>query len=100
MYLIHPQHPPRGRTRDRDAGWISFRPAFGSLSERRDQLVLDEPTDLPEGEVFYLQPVEADELDEDERARLHEALRESIEQMRSGQTLDAAEALAELLTHR
>jgi hypothetical protein len=31
---------------------------------------------------------------------LHEALRESIEQMRSGQTLDAAEALAELRTHR
>jgi hypothetical protein len=64
------------------------------------RLVLDEPTDLPEGEVVYLQPVEADELDDDERARLHEALRESIEQMRSGQTLDAAEALAELRTHR
>jgi hypothetical protein len=64
------------------------------------RLVLDEPTDLPEGEVVYLQPVEADELDAEERARLHEALRESIEQMRSGQTLDAAEALAELRAHR
>jgi len=38
MNLIHPQHPPRGRTRDVAAGWISFRAAFGSLSERRDQL--------------------------------------------------------------
>ena len=38
MNLIHPQHPPRGRTRDVDAGWISFRAAFGSLSGRRDHL--------------------------------------------------------------
>ena len=37
MNLIHPEHPPRGRTRDVDAGWISFRAAFGSLSERRHQ---------------------------------------------------------------
>ncbi len=48
----------------------------------------------------YLRPVHADEIDEPERARLHEALRESAEQMRSGQTLDASEALAELRAHR
>ena len=64
------------------------------------RLVLDEPTDLPEGEVVYLQPVDTDELDEDERRRLHDALRESIEQMKSGQTIDAAEALVELRAHR
>jgi hypothetical protein len=64
------------------------------------RLVLDEPTDLPEGEVVYLQPVDSDELDDEERGRLHEALRESIKQMKSGQTLDAAEALAELRAHR
>jgi hypothetical protein len=33
------------------------------------RLVLDEPTDLPEGEVVYLQPDDADELDDAERAR-------------------------------
>jgi hypothetical protein len=55
---------------------------------------------LPEGEVVYLQPVDADELDDEERGRLHEALRESIKQMKSGQTLDAAEALAERRAHR
>ncbi|MGH7270801.1 MAG: hypothetical protein ACREJ3_10265 [Polyangiaceae bacterium] len=49
---------------------------------------------------MYLQPVDEGELDDDERARLHEALRESIEQMKSGQTLDAAGALAELRAHR
>jgi hypothetical protein len=67
---------------------------------RNGRLVLDEPTDLPEGETVYLQPVHADELDEPERARLSEALREGIEQMKSGQTLDASEALAELRAHR
>jgi len=47
--------------------------------------------DLPEGEGVYLQPVDADEIDDEQRARLHEALRESIEQMRSGEILAAAE---------
>jgi hypothetical protein len=67
---------------------------------RNGRLVLDEPTELPEGEVVYLQPVDEGELDDEERGRLHEALRESIEEMKSGQTLDAAEALAELRAHR
>ena len=43
------------------------------------RLVLDEPTDLPEGEVVYLHPVEAevgqdDGFDDDERAALMSAL--------------------------
>jgi hypothetical protein len=67
------------------------------------RLVLDEPTDLPEGEVVYLQPVDAvldDELDDEERAELRRALDEGIEQMKAGQTIDAADALAELRAHR
>jgi hypothetical protein len=70
------------------------------------RLVLDEPTDLPEGEVIELVPLDdalargGDGLDEGERARLHEALHESIEQMKAGQTIDVAEAMAELRAHR
>ncbi len=67
------------------------------------RLVLDEPTDLPEGEVVYLQPVDAvldDEFDEEERAQLRQALDEGIEQMKAGQTIDVADALAELRAHR
>jgi hypothetical protein len=70
------------------------------------RLVLDEPTDLPEGEVVELvrlQEVRADgedDLDDEERAELHTALRESIEQMKTGNTIDGAVALAELRTHR
>ncbi len=39
------------------------------------QLVLKEPTDLPEGEDVQLQIAdEGDELDDEERARLHASL--------------------------
>jgi hypothetical protein len=70
------------------------------------RLVLDEPTDLPEGEVIELVPLDevfangGDDLDDEERERLHESLRESIQQMKSGDTIDAAVALAELRAHR
>jgi hypothetical protein len=64
------------------------------------RLVLDEPTDLPEGEVIYLQPVDGDEMDDEERAALHESIQESIEQMNKGQLIDADEALARLRAHR
>ena len=73
---------------------------------RHGRLVLDEPTDLPEGkvvEVVLLEDVLAERelvLDDAERERLHESLRESIEQMKAGNTIDGAEALAELRAHR
>jgi hypothetical protein len=70
------------------------------------RLVLDEPTDLPEGEVVELVPIDevlangGDHLDEEERQKLHESIRESIAQMQAGQLIDAEEALAELRAHR
>jgi hypothetical protein len=52
------------------------------------RLQLDEPTDLPEGEVVELFTDElgddVDHLDEEERERLHAALDESIEDARAG----------------
>jgi len=73
---------------------------------KNGRLVLDEPTDLPEGEVVELVPVDevlangGDYLDDEERKRLHDSLRESIEQMKAGQLIDADEALAQLRAHR
>ncbi len=70
------------------------------------RLVLDEPTDLPEGEVVYLQPADAvvevgeAELDEDDRARLHQALDEGIAAARAGDHVDAEDFVNELLTRR
>lgn len=64
------------------------------------RLVLDEPTDLPEGEVVYLQPVDVDDMSDEERNALHDSIRESLEQMNNGQLIDADEALARLRAHR
>ena len=67
------------------------------------RLVLDEPTELPEGEIVELVPRDAaldDEFDDEERAQLRQALDEGIEQMKAGQTIDVAEAMAELRAHR
>jgi hypothetical protein len=69
---------------------------------QKGRLVLDEPTDLPEGEVVELVTLAdalangADDLDDEERAALHRELEASIEEADAGQTVDLAEALAEL----
>lgn len=73
---------------------------------KNGRLVLDEPTDLPEGEVVELVPIDevlasgGDYLDDEERERLHASIREGIEQMKAGQLIDADEALAQLRAHR
>jgi len=59
------------------------------------RLVLDEPTDLPEGEdvdLVLLDDVLAsggDNLDDDERRRLHESIERGLEDARAGRTVDA-----------
>lgn len=71
---------------------------------RNGRLVLDEPTDLPEGDVVYLQPLAGivrmggDDLDltEEEQAELHRELELSIAEADSGDTEDFAKVLAEL----
>jgi hypothetical protein len=61
------------------------------------RLVLDEPTDLPEGTVVPLTIDDDDEMDESERARLHEALSRSIAQAKAGNLVDADEVIGKLL---
>ena len=63
------------------------------------RLVLDDPsTDLPEGAEVQLTIVDdRGELDEDERARLHEALKRSMAQAKAGQLIDADEVIGKLL---
>ena len=64
---------------------------------KNGRLTLDEPTDLSEGSVVPLEISDDwDDLDDEERAALHESLRESIEQMKAGNTIDIEDALAEL----
>jgi hypothetical protein len=73
---------------------------------RNGRLVLDEPTDLSEGEVVELVPLDevlargGDYLDDEERAELHRALEESITEAEAGQLIDADDVLAEVRAAR
>jgi hypothetical protein len=59
--------------------------------------VLDEPVDLPDGtEVDLVLADDGDDLDADERERLHAALRRAAEQLARAEGIDASEALARL----
>jgi hypothetical protein len=50
---------------------------------KNGRLTLDEPTDLPEGSRANWDCRRLHHLDDDERAELHESLRESIEQLKA-----------------
>jgi hypothetical protein len=64
---------------------------------RGGRLVLDEPTELPEGaEVALVAADGVDDLDEADRARLHAALDRAHDQLRSGRYVDGDEVIARL----
>ena len=61
------------------------------------RLVVDEPTDLPKGtevELLALDP--GDWLDDDDRAGLHQALKDSDADIKAGRLVDADVILREL----
>ncbi len=61
------------------------------------RLVVDEPTDLPEGTEVELLPLDpGDWLDAADRAALHKALAESQADVDAGRLFDAADVLNEL----
>jgi hypothetical protein len=63
------------------------------------RLVLNEATELPDGtELSLVVADEEDELDDQERARLHESLRRSLAQARAGQLIEADEVIGKLIS--
>src|SRR5205807_4155208 len=61
------------------------------------RLVVDEPTDLPEGTEVELLPLDpGDWLDDEDRAALHAALLESDGDVAAGRLVDAADVLKAL----
>jgi hypothetical protein len=65
---------------------------------KQGRIVMDEPTELPEGTELVLAVVdEGDEMDDEERARLHQSLRRSIAQAKAGQLVDGDEVIDRLL---
>jgi hypothetical protein len=65
------------------------------------RLVVDEPTDLPEGTEIDLLPLDpGDWLDDADRAALHAALEASQQDVALGRLVDAADVLRNLRTSR
>jgi len=61
------------------------------------RLVVDEPTDLPEGTEIELLPLDpGDWLDEEDPAALHRALKDSDEDVNAGRLVDADVIFREL----
>jgi hypothetical protein len=65
---------------------------------KNGQIVLDEPSELPEGMAahVYLYNPEGDSLSDAQREKLHRALDRSLAQADAGQGVPAEEVLAEL----
>lgn len=64
---------------------------------RAGRLVVNEPTDLPDGTELELLPLDpGDWLNEADRAALHKALRESNVDVAAGRLVDAEDILKEL----
>ena len=64
---------------------------------RDGRIVVDAPTDLPEGTTVTLLPLDpGDWLDDTDRAALHEALARSEADVAAGRLVDATEVLREL----
>ena len=63
---------------------------------RNGRLVLDEPTDLPEGTEVRLTVADDEEMDDGERARLHASLERSMAQAKAGKLIDAEVVLSRL----
>jgi hypothetical protein len=60
------------------------------------RIVVDEPTDLPDGDVYLVPVGRADELDDDERAALDASIAEGLADAREGRYEDARVVMAEL----
>jgi hypothetical protein len=73
---------------------------------RNGRLVWDEPTDLPEGEVVELVPLDdalesgGDYLDNNERKRLHESIQRGLDDVTAGRTVEASQVISRLLAGR
>ena len=83
---------------DRADGAMVVRMQALKARVRNGRLVLDEPTNLPEGCEVELIP--ADELDDEERAELDRSLRAAIAEANAGDVVDADEFFAELRASR
>jgi hypothetical protein len=70
---------------------------------KNGRIVLDEPTDLPEGKVVHLVVMEDEEddgLDEKQREALHRSLDRGLSQLRAGEGIPAEVILQKIRNRR
>ena len=67
---------------------------------KNGRLVLDEPTDLPEGQEVELVVLEDAEFEPEERARLLQAIEDGVEDIEKGNHVDGFEFIAQLRAKR
>lgn len=60
------------------------------------RLVVDEPTQLPEGAELTLQVIDGDDLSEQERAQMHAAIEEGLDDVEAGRVISMETSLAEI----
>ena len=84
---------PTGRSRHDALCFVTMMPLRARVKNGR--LLLDEPTELPDGTEVNL-AVLNDDLDDEDRVRLHAALEASEEEFKAGKGIPAAEVIAEL----
>jgi hypothetical protein len=65
---------------------------------KNGRIVVDEPTDLPDGTEVYLSLIEGDELDDEERIALHASMEQAEKELDAGQLVSEAELWARLRT--
>jgi hypothetical protein len=65
------------------------------------RILVDEPTDLPDGTELYLVPAPSgDEMDEEERAELEAAIDEGLDEFEAGRIVDEGTIRAKLRAYR
>ncbi len=67
---------------------------------KNGRILVDEPTDLPEGTELDLVPSDDDAMTDEQRVELDALLLRAFESARTGKTVDAATVLAELGVHK
>ena len=83
-----------GTARGYETRYLDDMSALMKARVENGHIVLNEPTSLPDGAEVELVIVGGDELDEEERARLHEALDEAEADIDAGRTVSEEEVWA------
>jgi hypothetical protein len=91
------KYQPQGQSEELTSRQELHGLSLAAASARPKSILLDEPVDLPEGTVVELMPVEqGDDLDDEDRARLHAALDLSQEDFGAGRGISGGQVMDEL----